>query len=138
VSVALGVVPLPEYRAFEHSYEGVVSRGKLHFSSAGNGPGVSALRAGAGPWWSIGISGIEEGSSEGDTLLSGNLPDFVSDFDQTLPYCTTCESGLDGAAGTSFSTPRSAGLTSALLLDVRRPTERARPRSAARSSRACR
>ena len=120
-SQALGLLPLPEYRAFRHSYEGVVGRGKLHFSSAGNGPGVSALRAGAGPWWSIGVSGIEEGSSEGDTLLSGNLPDFVSDFTQALPYCTTCESGIDDAvSGTSFSTPRAAGLASALLLDVRR------------------
>ena len=120
-SQALGLLPMPEYRAFYHSYEGVVGRGKLHFSSAGNGPGVSALRAGAGPWWSIGVSGIEEGSSEGDTLLSGNLPDFVSDFEQALPYCTTCENEIDDAvAGTSFSTPRSAGLASALLLDVRR------------------
>lgn len=120
ISLALGLLPVPEYRAFEHSYEGVVGRGKLHFSSGGNGPGVTALRAGAGPWWSIGISGIEEGSSEGDTLLSGNLPDFVSDFTQTLPYCMTCESGTTSVGGTSFSTPRSAGLASAVLLDVRR------------------
>jgi hypothetical protein len=120
VSVALGLVPLPEYRAFEHSYEGVVGRGKLHFSSGGNGPGVTALRGGAGPWWSIGVSGIEEGSSEGDTLLSGNLPDFVSDYTQALAYCTTCESGTSSVSGTSFSTPRSAGLASKVLLDVRR------------------
>ncbi len=120
VSVGFGLVPLPEYRAFEHSYEGVVSRGKLHFSSGGNGPGVTALRAGAGPWWSIGVSGIEEGSSEGDTLLSGNLPDFVSDFTQTLPYCMDCESGTTSVSGTSFSTPRSAGLASRVLLETRR------------------
>lgn len=120
VSVALGLVPLPEYRAFEHSYEGVVGRGKLHFSSGGNGPGVTALRAGAGPWWSVGISGIEEGSSEGDTLLSGNVPDFVSDFTQTLSYCMDCESGMTSVSGTSFSTPRSAGVASKVLLAARR------------------
>jgi hypothetical protein len=120
VSVGLGLVPLPEYRAFEHSYEGVVTRGKLHFSSGGNGPGVTALRAGAGPWWSIGVSGIEEGSSEGDTVTSGNLPDFVSDFTQTLPYCMNCEKGEDSVGGTSFSTPRSAGLASKVLLEMRR------------------
>jgi hypothetical protein len=123
VSTALGLLPLPEYRAFEHSYEGVVTRGKLHFSSGGNGPGVTALRGGAGPWWSIGVSGIEEGSSEGDTVLSGNLPDFVSDFTQTLPYCMTCEGGegsTTSVSGTSFSTPRSAGLASKVLLEVRR------------------
>lgn len=118
-SVAYGLVPLPEYRTFEHSYEGVVGRGKLHFSSGGNGPGVTALRGGAGPWWSIGVSGIEEGSSEGDTALSGNLPDFVSDFTQALPYCMTCESGKTSVSGTSFSTPRSAGLASKVLLDAR-------------------
>lgn len=120
VSTAAGLLPLPEYRAFEHSYEGVVGRGMLHFSSGGNGPGVTALRAGAGPWWSIGVSGIQEGESEGDTLLSGNLPDFVSDFTQPLPYCIDCESGESSVSGTSFSTPRSAGLASKILLEVRR------------------
>ncbi|MDP8904864.1 MAG: hypothetical protein M3N29_06030 [Chloroflexota bacterium] len=120
VSVAFGLLPLPEYRAFEHSYEGVVERGKLHFSSGGNGPGVTALRGGAGPWWAIGVSGVQEYESEGDTLLSGNLPDFVSDFTQNLPYCMDCESGRTTVSGTSFSTPRSAGLASKVLLDVRR------------------
>jgi hypothetical protein len=119
ISFASGLLPAPEYRAFEHSYEGVVERGKLHFSSGGNGPGVTALRGGAGPWWSIGVSGIEEASSDGDTLLSGNLPDFVSDFTQRLPYCMDCESGDASVSGTSFSTPRSAGLASKVLLELR-------------------
>lgn len=120
VSLAAGLLPAPEYRAFEHTYEGVVTRGKLHFSSAGNGPGVSALRAGAGPWWSIGVSGIQERESEGDTVLSGNLADFVSDFTQTLPYCMDCQTGTSSVSGTSFSTPRSAGLASKALLEIRR------------------
>lgn len=120
VSTAAGLLPLPEYRAFEHSYEGVVEGGKLHFSSGGNGPGLTALRAGAGPWWSIGVSGIQEGETEGDTTLSGNVADFVSDFTQTLPYCMDCESGTASVSGTSFSTPRSAGIASKILLDVRR------------------
>ncbi len=112
--------PLPEYRAFEHTYEGVVLNGKLHFSSGGNGPGVTPARAGAGPWWSIGVSGIEEGSSEGDSLLSGNFPDFVSDFTQDLPYCMDCEAGTQSVGGTSFSTPRAAGVASRVLLEARR------------------
>lgn len=120
VSFASGLMPAPEYRAFEHTYEGVVGRGKLHFSSSGNGPGISALRAGAGPWWSIGVSGIQEGESEGDTVLSGNLSDFVSDFTQTLPYCMDCETGTTSVSGTSFSTPRSAGIASKVLLNMRR------------------
>jgi hypothetical protein len=120
VSFALGLLPSPEYRSFEFSYEGVVNRGKLHFSSAGNGPGASPLRAGAGPWWSIGVSGIEEHNGDGDTVLSGVFPDFVSDFTQTLPYCMDCESGSTSVSGTSFSTPRSAGLASKVLLQMRR------------------
>ena len=112
--------PAPESRVFEHSHEGVVHRGKLHFSSAGNGPGVTPMRAGAGPWWSIGVSGIEEGGSEGDSALSGNFADFVSDYTQDLPYCMDCEAGLDDdVPGTSFSTPRAAGVASRVLLDAR-------------------
>jgi hypothetical protein len=120
VSLASGLLPAPEWRAFEHSYEGVVERGKLHFSSGGNGPGITATRAGAGPWWSIGVSGIEEHDSNGDTALSGNFPDFVSDFTQDLPYCMDCESGRASVSGTSFSTPRSAGIASRVLLEARR------------------
>ena len=113
--------PLPETRAFHATYEGVVEMGKLHFSSGGNAPGLTPYRAGAGPWWSIGVSGIEEDSSEGDTLLSGLFPDFVSDFTQTLAYCMDCESEQDEyVAGTSFSTPRAAGVASRVLLEARR------------------
>jgi hypothetical protein len=120
VSIPNTGFPLPEYRAFEHTYEGVVTNGKLHFSSGGNGPGMTPLRAGAGPWWSIGVSGVEEGSSEGDTLLSGNFPDFVSDFTQTVPYCMDCEAGLSEVGGTSFSTPRAAGVASSVIQEARR------------------
>jgi hypothetical protein len=120
VSIPNTGFPLPEYRAFAHTYEGVVTNGKLHFSSGGNGPGMTPLRAGAGPWWSIGVSGIEEGSSEGDTLLSGNFPDFVSDFTQTVPYCMDCEAGLSEVGGTSFSTPRAAGVASRVIQEARR------------------
>ncbi|MDP9142592.1 MAG: hypothetical protein M3O62_17610, partial [Pseudomonadota bacterium] len=120
VSIPGTGIPLPETRAFNDTYESVVLRGKLHFSSGGNGPGLTPTRAGAGPWWSIGVSGIEEGSSEGDTLLSGLFPDFVSDFTQTLPYCMDCETGLEEfVAGTSFSTPRAAGVASKVLLRAR-------------------
>lgn len=112
--------PLPEWRAFHNSYEAVVDLGKLHFSSGGNGPGLTPLRAGAGPWWSIGVSGIEEGDSEGRSALSGNFPDFLSDFYQNLPYCHDSENCYQGVGGTSFSTPRAAGVASRVLLEARR------------------
>lgn len=112
--------PLPEASAFQASFDGVVRMGKMHFSSGGNGPGLTPFRAGAGPWWSIGVSGIEEGDSEGKSILSGNFPDFISDFTQDLPYCLDCERGTQSVGGTSFSTPRAAGVASKVLLDVRR------------------
>ncbi len=120
VSIPNTGFPLPETRAFHATYEGVVEQGKLHFSSGGNGPGLTPLRAGAGPWWSIGVGGIEEDSSEGDTLISGVFPDFVSDFTQPLPYCMDCEAGTQSVGGTSFSTPRAAGVASKVLLEARR------------------
>lgn len=112
--------PLPEWRAFRNSYAAVVEQGKLHFSSGGNGPGLTPLRAGAGPWWSIGVSGVEEGTSEGRSLLSGNFPDFLSDFTQNLPYCHDAVDCYRNVGGTSFSTPRAAGVASRVLLDARR------------------
>ncbi len=129
-SYGVGLPPLAfqaiETRAFEHTYESVVGLGKLHFSSAGNNVGLSPTRAGAGPWWSIGVSGIEEDTEtteddESDTLLAGLFPDFVSDFRQDLPYCMDCESEItQGVGGTSFSTPRAAGVASAILLEARK------------------
>lgn len=112
--------PLPEASAFLATFDSVVHLGKMHFSSGGNGPGLTPFRAGAGPWWSIGVSGIEEQDSEGKSLLSGNFPDFVSDFTQDLPYCTDCERGTRSVGGTSFSTPRAAGVASKVLLEARR------------------
>lgn len=120
-SIPLVGIPLPEASSFPKTFQGVVELGKLHFSSAGNGPGLSPLRAGAGPWWSIGVSGFEEDSSNGRTLLSGLFPDFISDFTQNLPYCMACESGTNEfTAGTSFSTPLAAGIASRVLLEARR------------------
>ncbi|MES2886314.1 MAG: thrombospondin type 3 repeat-containing protein, partial [Pseudomonadota bacterium] len=120
VSIPMTGFPLPENGAFHDTYKGVVELGKLHFSSGGNGPGLTPFRAGAGPWWSIGVSGIEEDTSEGRSLLSGNFPDFISDFTQDLAYCMDCESGMQSVGGTSFSIPRAAGVASKIILEARR------------------
>ena len=111
---------LPEAFPFHNSHTAVVEQGKMHFSSGGNMPGLTPGRAGAGPWWSIGVSGNEEGTSEGRTTTSGNFPDFVSDFTQELARCMDCETGLADYSGTSFSTPRAAGVASRVLLEARR------------------
>jgi hypothetical protein len=111
---------LPEVEPFVASFDGVVRLGKMHFSSGGNSPGFTPARGGAGPWWSIGVDGSEEGTSEGRELLSGNVPDFVADFTQELPYCQDCERGTQSVSGTSFSTPRAAGFASKIILEARR------------------
>lgn len=114
-----GSPPVPFH--LENSYEGTVHRGKLHFGAADNSPALSPPDGTSGPWWTIGVAGFHEGTSGGRELLSGNLVDVVSDFTQTLPYCSDCESGREEfVSGTSFATPRSAGTASKVLLEARR------------------
>lgn len=114
----LASAPLPGH--ITDSFTGIYVHGKLHFGAADNSPAVSTGDTTAGPWWSIGIAGLEEASSDGRQALSGNLVDFIADFTQEMPYCTTCERGLESASGTSFATPTSAGVASRILLEARR------------------
>ena len=110
----------PTLQHLSNSYTGVVTNGKAHFGAAANDPSWSTLDETSGPWWTIGIAGYEEGDSNGRQVSSGNIPDFVGDFTQELPYCRSCEEGLQSVGGTSFATPRSAGTFSKILLEARR------------------
>lgn len=110
----------PTLNHLAFSYTGVVTNGKAHFGASANDPSYAGLDATSGPWWTIGVAGFEEGSSNGRQVLSGNVPDFVGDFTQELPYCRSCEEGLESVGGTSFATPRSAGTFSKILLEARR------------------
>ncbi len=112
--------PVPTLNHLSNSYTGVVKNGKAHFGAATNDPQYAGTDETSGPWWSIGISGFEEGDSNGRQLSSGNVPDFVGDFTQELPYCRSCEEGKRAVSGTSFATPRSAGTFSKILLQARR------------------
>ncbi len=111
-------IPLPYH--IENSYVGVVRNGKLHFGAADNSPSTAVQDSTAGPWWSIGVAGFQEETTEGDQILSGSLADFAADFTQSLPYCFDCEAGYRSVSGTSFATPRSAGTMSKILLETRR------------------
>ena len=111
---------IPTLNHLSYSYTGVVKNGKLHFGAAANDPTVAAFDETAGPWWSIGIGGFEEGDTEGRQVVSGSFTDFVGDFTQELPYCRNCEEGMDFPSGTSFASPRSAGTMSKILLEARR------------------
>ncbi|MEX1176972.1 MAG: S8/S53 family peptidase [Nitriliruptor sp.] len=114
----IGSPPLPDHLAF--SYTGVVTNGKVHTGAVDNTPALAPIDSTGGPWWSIGVSGYEEGDSEGRQVTSGTLPDVVGDFTQTLPYCTDCQSGTRTVSGTSFATPTTAGVVSLGILEARR------------------
>ena len=119
------ITSAPTLTHLSNSYEGVVERGKAHFGAAANDPTWSSLDETSGPWWSIGIAGFQESDGEefdsgGRQLSSGNIPDFVGDFTQDLPYCRSCEEGVTSVSGTSFATPRSAGTFSKIVLQARR------------------
>ncbi|MEX1162516.1 MAG: S8/S53 family peptidase [Nitriliruptor sp.] len=114
----IGSPPLPYHLSF--SYTGVVTHGKLHTGAVDNTPALSPIDSTGGPWWSLGVSGYEEGDSEGRQLTSGSLPDVVGDFTQTLPYCTDCQDGRRTVSGTSFATPTTAGVASLGILEARR------------------
>lgn len=122
----IGSIPLPGN--LTDSFKGVYTNGKLHFGACDNTPALAQADSTCGPWWSIGVAGFEEtaenepeSSSMGRQPVSGSFPDFLADFTQTLPYCQACEDGYDdGVGGTSFATPRSAGIASRILLQARR------------------
>ncbi|MDP3859198.1 MAG: S8/S53 family peptidase [Stagnimonas sp.] len=101
------------------SYRGVVEFGKLIFQAAGNYPIPVPYQGGAGSWWTIGVSGIDE-TAKGQTVSAALLPDFVANFTDALPFCMDCETGLLTVSGTSISTPQAAGLASKVLLEARR------------------
>lgn len=102
-----------------HTFEGVVEHGKHHFGAVANTPMPSPIDQTGGPWWSIGVAGYQEDSSEGRQLVSGSLADFVGNFTQELPDCQECTSGESSASGTSFASPRAMGTFSRVLREAR-------------------
>ena len=112
-----GSIPLAS-QPLTQSLEGVLTQGKLHVGAADNSPALATFDGTAGPWWSVGIAGLDT-DSQGRELVSGTFPDFLAAFTQTLPYCTDCEKGLETVSGTSFATPQAAGVAASILLQTR-------------------
>ncbi len=91
--------------------------GKLPFGAADNSPALSPVDSTAGPPWVVGIAGAHPESNCREPM-SGNVPDFTADWTQELPQAYSVDE-YRTVSGTSFATPLSAGVASAVLQQVR-------------------
>lgn len=90
--------------------------GKLIFAATSNDPTLAVARPAGAPWVHA-VSGAHE-ASRSRVLDSQNVPDTVANWTQTLALAET----LNETArqhGTSFATPRTAGVASAILGQLR-------------------
>jgi hypothetical protein len=113
---AIGSVPVPGIeRATESA---VVEFGKIHTGAADNSPSPAVQDATAGPPWSIGIAGYAEEGDDQKEIMSGSYPDISADWTQVLPNHDDVD-GYHETSGTSFATPRTAGILSFVLESLR-------------------
>lgn len=96
----------------------VVQNKKLHTGAADNSPSPAVQDSTAGPPWSIGISGYAEEGDDQKETMSGSYPDVAADWTQLLPNHDDID-GYHETSGTSFATPRTAGLLSKVLMHLR-------------------
>ena len=114
---AIGSVPVSGIeRATE---EAVVNQMKIHTGAADNSPSPAVQDATAGPPWSIGIAGYAEGGDDQKEIMSGSYPDISADWTQVLPNHQDID-GYHETSGTSFATPRTAGIISFVLDSLRK------------------
>jgi hypothetical protein len=113
---APGSLPVPGIeRATESA---VVDYGKIHTGAADNSPSPAIQDATAGPPWSIGIAGYAEEGDDQKEIMSGSYPDVSADWTQLLPNHEDTD-GYHETSGTSFATPRTAGILSFVLESLR-------------------
>jgi len=113
---AIGSLPVPGIeRATESA---VVQYGKIHTGAADNSPSPAVQDATAGPPWSIGIAGYAEEGDDQKEIMSGSYPDISADWTQILPNHDDID-GYHETSGTSFATPRTAGILSFVLESLR-------------------
>ncbi len=96
----------------------VVQQKKVHTGAADNSPSPAVQDSTAGPPWSIGISGYAEEDDDQKETMSGSYPDIAADWTQYLPNHDDID-GYHTTSGTSFATPRTAGLLSEVLENLR-------------------
>ena len=96
----------------------VVQEKKIHTGAADNSPSPAVQDSTAGPPWSIGVSGYAEEGDDQKETMSGSYPDIAADWTQVLPNHDDID-GYHETSGTSFATPRTAGLLSKIIQHLR-------------------
>ena len=113
---AIGSIPVPGIE--DATKVAVTEKNKLHTGAADNSPSPAVQDATAGPPWSIGIAGYAEEGDDQKEIMSGSYPDISADWTQVLPNHDDID-GYHETSGTSFATPRTAGLISFVLENLR-------------------
>ena len=113
---AIGSIPVPGIE--DATRVAVVDNHKLHTGAADNSPSPAIQDATAGPPWSIGIAGYAEEGDDQKEIMSGSYPDISADWTQYLPNHDDID-GYHETSGTSFATPRTAGIISFVLQSLR-------------------
>ena len=112
----IGSVPVPGIE--DATRVAVVEHNKVHTGAADNTPSPAVQDSTAGPPWSIGISGYAEEDDDQKETMSGSYPDIAADWTQVLPNHDDTD-GYHQTSGTSFATPRTAGILSLVLTQLR-------------------
>jgi|TARA_B110000263_G_scaffold249481_1_gene267212 hypothetical protein len=112
----IGSIPVPGIE--DATKVAVVQEKKIHTGAADNSPSPAVQDSTAGPPWSIGISGYAEEGDDQKETMSGSYPDIAADWTQVLPNHDDID-GYHETSGTSFATPRTAGLLSKIIQYLR-------------------
>ena len=112
----IGSIPVPGIE--DATKVAVVQNGKIHTGASDNTPSPAIQDSTAGPPWYIGFSGYAEEDDDQKETMSGSYPDIAADWTQLLPNHDDID-GYHVTSGTSFATPRTAGILSEVLEDLR-------------------
>lgn len=112
----IGSIPVPGIE--DATKVAVVQEKKIHTGAADNSPSPAVQDSTAGPPWSIGVSGYAEEGDDQKETMSGSYPDIAADWTQVLPNHDDID-GYHETSGTSFATPRTAGLLSKIIQHLR-------------------
>lgn len=112
----IGSIPVPGIE--DSTRVAVVENKKIHTGAADNTPSPAVQDPTAGPPWSIGVSGYAEEEDDQKETMSGSYPDIAADWTQMLPNHDDID-GYHETSGTSFATPRTAGILSKVLTMLR-------------------